>query len=312
MENVLIIGGSYFVGRVFVEELVKETGYSIHVLNRGNVPLNMEGVHEISCDRKDVDGLRQKIPNLDWLAIVDFCAYEPLDIKNLISVLPEDSFKQYIYISTTSIYKDTLQLPLLEDSPKLTGPQPELGPQMADYAFNKWLGELELLKQCRQRKFHYTFLRPAIIYGKYNYAPRESWFFDMIHQDKTIVLPDNELALFQFVSVWDVAKIIIACLGNENVFDKAFNLSADDLVSYRRFVEVLKETTGKRIAVRTDSIANIDQQRIPLPFPLDKHLIYSGALIQRTICFQYTPFKEGMRQTYEHYKLSSRPPSVRQ
>ncbi|MFA4910212.1 MAG: hypothetical protein WC649_04135 [Desulfobacteria bacterium] len=57
MKNILIIGGSYFVGRVFVEELVKEAGYSIYVVNRGNVPLNMEGVHEIVCDRNDVDGL---------------------------------------------------------------------------------------------------------------------------------------------------------------------------------------------------------------------------------------------------------------
>ncbi|MDO8724341.1 MAG: hypothetical protein Q7J31_19230, partial [Syntrophales bacterium] len=138
--------------------------------------------------------------------------------------------------------------------------------------------------------------------GKYNYAPRESWFFDMIHQDKTIILPDNELALFQFVSVWDLAKIIVACLENEKVFDKAFNLSAEDLVSYRRFVEVLKEITGKKFSVRTESIAIIDQQRIPLPFPLDKHLIYSGALIQQVLGFQYTPFKEGMRQTYEYYK----------
>ena len=269
MKNILIIGGSYFVGRVFVEELVKEGGYSIYVVNRGNVPLNMEGVHEVVCDRNDVDGLRHKLSPLDWHAVVDFCAYESRDIKNLLSVLPEGSSEQYIYISTTSIYKDTLQLPVKEDSPKLTGPQPELGPQMASYAFNKWLAELELMKQCSQLKCHYTSLRPAIIYGKYNYAPRESWFFDMIHQGKTIILPDNKLTLFRFVSVWDVAKIIIACLGNEKVFDRAFNLSAEDLVSYRWFVEVLKEITGKRITTRTESIETIDQQRIPLPFPLD-------------------------------------------
>jgi len=302
MKNILIIGGSYFVGRVFVEELIKEDGYSICVVNRGNVPLNMEGVDEIVCDRNDVDGLHQELPRLDWCSVVDFCAYGPRDIKNLFSVLPEGSFRQYIYISTTSIYKDTLQLPIREDAPKLTGPQPELGPQMAIYAFNKWLAELELMKQCSQLKCHYTCLRPAIIYGKYNYAPRESWFFDMIHQNKTIVLPDNELALFQFVSVWDVAKIIVACLGNEKVFNKVFNLAAEDLVSYRRFVEVLREITGKKITIRGESIETIDQQRIPLPFPLDKHLIYSGDLIQQILGFQYIPFNEGMKQTYEYYK----------
>ena len=43
MKNVLIIGGSYFVGRVFVEELLKEQGYSIYVLNRGRIPIRKEG-----------------------------------------------------------------------------------------------------------------------------------------------------------------------------------------------------------------------------------------------------------------------------
>lgn len=46
------------MGRVFVEELVKETGYCIYVVNRDNVPLNMEGMHEIVCDRNNADGLR--------------------------------------------------------------------------------------------------------------------------------------------------------------------------------------------------------------------------------------------------------------
>ena len=300
MKNILVIGGSYFVGRVFVEELAGESNYSIYVLNRGTRPLNMESVTEIVCDRNNKKQLKADIPHLEWEAVVDFCAYSPEDIEGLFSVLSQHDLKQYIYISTSSVYNDTLAIPVKEDAPKLTGPQRELG-SYSDYAFNKWRAEMKLMELSARMNISYTTLRPAIIYGKYNYAPRESYFFDLIYQNKTVVVPDNSLPLFSFVSVWDVARIIIACIGNEKVFDQAFNLAAPDLVSYNRFIEVLREATGKRIRVKTMSVRGIDEKRIPLPFPLDHHLIYSGALIQQILGTKYTPFVEGMKMAYEYY-----------
>ncbi len=300
MNNVLVIGGSYFVGRVFVEELSKESDYCIYVLNRGSRPLNMEGVTEIICDRNNTAQLKENIPFEKWDAVVDFCAYYPNDIEGMLSALSQHDVGQYIYISTSSVYKETLAIPVREDAPKLAETQPELGPY-SDYAFNKWRSEMRLMELCAGMNIHYTSLRPAIIYGKYNYAPRESYFFDLIHQNKTTVLPDNPLPLFTFVSVWDVARIIIACIGSEKVFDRAFNLAAPDLVSYRRLVEILGEIMEKKIRVRTMSVKAIDEKKIPLPFPLDNHLIYSGALIQQVLSIEYTPFVEGMRKTWQYY-----------
>jgi nucleoside-diphosphate-sugar epimerase len=304
MKNILIIGGSYFVGKVFVEELAKGSDYSIYVVNRGNRPLNIAGVKEIVSNRNNVEQLRSSLPRLEWDVIVDFCAYKPKDVTDVMAVLSERSFQQYILISTTSIYQDTLDLPVREDNPKLTGPQPELGPQASFYGFGKWQTEQELMKHCQARQAHYTCLRPSIIYGKYNYAPRERYFFDLIYQSKIVILPEIDLALFQFVSVWDVAHIIMACMGNEKAYDKAFNLAAEELISYRRFVDVIREVSGKRVAVRSASIEAINQQRIPLPFPMDKHLIYSGRLMQEALDVRYTPFREGMKQTYDYYALN--------
>ena len=95
MKNILVIGGSYFLGKVFVEELAKEKDYSIHVLNRGNRPLKMDGVNEIVCDRQNAALLKTRIPFLNFDAVVDFCAYTPDDIQIILSVIPENSIKQY-------------------------------------------------------------------------------------------------------------------------------------------------------------------------------------------------------------------------
>lgn len=303
MKKVLVIGGSYFVGRVFVEELSKNPDYAIYVMNRGNVPLEIEGVTEIKCDRHDVDAISESIPPITWNAVVDFCAYTPEDIDMMISALPSPAVGQYIFISTSSIYERTNDLPISEDAAKLTGPQP--GPH-GDYAYNKHLAEEELKSQCADSNIPWTIFRPTFIYGKYNYAPRERYFFDLVQEGETIIIPENELALFTFVSVGDVARAIIECMGNRKAYIKAFNLSGEELISYSRFVDVLRIITGEHIKVEYMSVHQIDAQGIPLPFPLDEHLIYSGTLIKKEIGFSYTPFIEGMRATYAWYKEKRR------
>ncbi len=301
MKNVLILGGSYFAGRVFVEELLKERAFNIFVFNRGHVPLKMAGVREIVGNRHYEAQIVDGVPALDWHAVVDFCGEADEDIVKILEYLPGRIF-HYIYISTTSIYQNTRILPVSEDAPKLSAPQPELG-DYADYAFNKWLCELRLQIDCPKRGIAYTCLRPAIIYGPYNYAPRETYFFDLIYHSKPVIIPRNDLPLFNFVYVVDLSKVIQKCLGNHAVFDQAFNVCSEQLISYQRLMEVFEEVCSKKISIEMLSVREIEKRQIPLPFPLDSHLIYSGTKLQRLLGFSYTPIENGMKSTYEYYKL---------
>jgi len=297
MKNVLVIGGSYFVGRVFVEELRNHADHSIYVMNRGNRPLGLEGVEEIVCDRHDTLTLEHTVPPLEWHALVDFCAYEPRDVDMLLYSLP-GSLQHYIFISTTSIYQDSIDIPMKEDAPPLTGRRP--GPH-GEYGYNKWLTELKLREICEQKGIAHTSLRPSFIYGKYNYAPRESYFFKLIDENKTIIVPALPQGLFTAASVWDIANVCIACLGNEKVFNNAYNVCSDELISYDRLIQVLETIISRKLYAERMSIDKIEAYQIPLPFPLDQHLVYSGALLQQTLNYEYMPFLEGMRKTYAHY-----------
>jgi nucleoside-diphosphate-sugar epimerase len=302
MKNILIIGGSYFVGRVFVEELLKRENYRIYVLNRGNIPIRREEVTEIVCDRHDTARAKQLLPELAWSAVVDFCAYTPDDISSTLAVIPAESIGHYIYVSTCSVYAQSNDLPIVEHAQKITGSQPELGP-FAEYGYNKWRAELQLESMAGKVNIPYTSIRPAFIYGKYNYAPRESYFFDLIIKGETIVIPETGLSLFSFVSVWDVAAILLGCLENERTYNRAFNASAGELVSYRRLMEILEEITETPLSIQEKSIGDIEEMQIPLPFPLDEHLIYSGTCIQSVLDFSYTPLLKGMHETYRYYRI---------
>lgn len=304
MKNILVIGGSYFLGRVFTETMVQESDCRIYVLNRGNRPLNMASVKEICCDRNDIQGLKSNIPKQSWHAVVDFCAYNPMDVMNLFSGLTRHTVRRYIMISSVSVYRPTKVLPIVESSPKLTRPQPELGPA-ADYGFLKCQAEQAAFQYCRKKDIPFTFLRPAIIYGKYNYAPRESYFFDLIRKGRPIILPEMDLPLFQFVSVWDVVRMIQLCIENQSTCDQTYNLAAEELVSYGRLNEVLKAVTDENFETLSMSIEEINRRRIPLPFPLDGHLIYAGTLIQKTLGCSYESLTSGMRKTYDWYRDNS-------
>lgn len=301
--NILVIGGSYFVGRVFIEKLLALNRYNIYALNRGTVPMRLDGVTQLHCDRHDGASLRKVVPDVPWQAVVDFCAYTPQDIETTMQALCGHQLAQYIYISTATVYEPSSRQPIDESGATLCASQPHLGPA-ADYGFQKRLAELAVIAQCDHRGIPHTIVRPTFIFGKYNYAPREGYFFEQILKYHTVVIPDREPpARFSFVSVWDVAFIVADCIGNPAAYGEIFNASGDEELSYPALVDCFKEVTGIDFTVKKLSIAEIETQRIPLPFPLDEDLLYSGRHSQQVLNYRYIPFKKAMQETYRLYRL---------
>lgn len=301
MRKILVLGGSYFAGRVFIEELMKQDDVEIHVFNRGQVKLGFKGVTEHCGDRNNAAQMRSAIPEENWDAVVDFCAYNPDHINIALANIP-GKIGQYLFISTTTVCENSVDLPIQEDAAKLTGPQPELC-DMATYGYDKWQAENTLRDACSGKGINYTILRPAIIYGFYNYAPRESYFFDLVRRNAPIVIPDNGLALFSFIWVVDMAKLILCCIGDEKAYNQEFNLSSTELISYPKIVSVLEEISEKKLEVVQKSVEAIDSEQIPLPFSLDEHIVYSGSKLQRLFDFDYTPFVKGMGAAFSYYNM---------
>lgn len=298
-KRVLVIGGSYFCGRVFVEEALKMPGAEIHVFNRGNLPLRMNGVTEHVGDRELASQVRAAIPAADWDAVVDFCAYTPVHVETLLDNL-RGTVRQYLLVSTTTVYRKAARLPVDENAPVLDGPQPELG-EYADYGYQKCLAEQTAQRACERLGIALTVLRPAIVYGYYNYAPRETYFFDRLRNREPIVVPEPDTSVFNFVWVVDVAHLIGQCIGEPRAFGETFNLASGEPVSYARIVEVLGEITGKAVETLRLSPAEIARRNLPLPFPLDEDLVYDGRKIDRLFDFAHTPFRNGLRETLKYY-----------
>ena len=212
------------------------------------------------------------------------------------------NLKQYIFLSSTSVYDHDSLLPMLETTGTIDTPQPELG-DYADYGFNKIQAEKLLEHACEQRSISWTILRPSIIYGRFNYAPREEYFFDLMEKDLPIIIPEKNLALFTFIFVEDLAKIIINCIENKLVFNQVFNTVSHEYVSYQTYLWTLEKIAQKKIKTIPMSVAEIARKKIPLPFPIDQHQIYSGNKLYKALRFEFTPLFDGLKKTYEFYQL---------
>ena len=106
--------------------------------------------------------------------------------------------------------------------------------------------------------------------------------------------PKDATGEFQMVYVEDAVKAIMATLGNEKAYNRAYNL-AGAIDTYDTFGDALEQVVAQPFEKVTLSVKEITQQKISLPFPLtlEESNRYDGKAALELIG-AYTPLAEGM------------------
>ncbi len=298
--NLLVIGGSYFYGRVFVMEAAGD--HQLTLLNRGTYSMKDFGVKEIKGDRHDKDVLAGCTEDYD--AVIDFCAYEAGDVKTVIENL-QGKIGQYILISTVDVYERGSGVAKTEEHPL----EHRIFPGEAGaYIAGKTALEEEIIQVCGSWKIPWTVFRPAILYGPYNYAPRESAYIQMMLLNKALPVFTDADGSFQFIYVKDAAQAILRALGNEKAYGQAYNLCQEEILTYETFFRMLKKAAGPETAENLQEIPiTVDSamaQQVPVPFPAkaEETELCSNEKSKRELRLKYTDFEEGMRSTYNAFR----------
>ncbi|MDR0839117.1 MAG: NAD-dependent epimerase/dehydratase family protein [Oscillospiraceae bacterium] len=296
-KRVLVIGGSMFVGRVFSILASRTDEFELHVVNRGRFPLNnLANVTEYKCDRHAATMLAHMVPDLKFDAVIDFCAYNQGEIEQMISAVGS-RIKQYIYFSTASVYDPKYRKVKEEGDPLM--PTSSEGAAVEEYLKGKLLLEGELEAAAAKTGIRYTILRPTFIYGPFNYAPRESWFVELIAKKHIVPVPVDATANFNFVYVKDVARALMKMVGDERAYDEIFNLAGPERVTYTRLISDFERYNGGSFDTREVTVEEVEREEIPLPFPLTEDDLTNGEKLAKTLDFTYTPFSEGMEDTFK-------------
>ncbi len=278
--NILIIGGSRFVGPYLVDLLVRKN-HTVTVFNRGSISsVYPPSVRFIKGDRTDGFPIKEHFD-----AVVDMCAYTGVETTKAIQEL---HFKYFLHFSSVAAYQKTDIFPISEEAP--VGDWPAFG----DY--NK--GKVECERTLEKSGIEYGIIRPVYIMGPKNFCDRENFIYSRIKSGTPLVLPGDGLGVTQFVFVDEVAKSMVTLV--EGSVEGPFNIAGDEPITVKGIVQMMGDVVGKEpiITYNPDAVgANYKEE----DFPFDNEtLIVTNDKIKK-LGIQFIPLIEGLKRDYESF-----------
>ncbi|MBP3617309.1 MAG: NAD-dependent epimerase/dehydratase family protein [Lachnospiraceae bacterium] len=288
--TVLVLGGSYFVGRKLVEYLAAQ-GYAVTVLNRGTKSLSVKGVQQICCDRNDGEGMKAALAEKKFDYVIDVSWQDVSWVENLCNALSFDTVKKLVFISSSAVYDvEHLQIPFAEADALAENKY------WTFYGKGKIDAENFYSEFLRNKKTELVILRPPYIYGEYNYAQRESLIFRQLMEGKPVVIPASNPKL-QFIDTEDLAAITDCLLQTDTGKVAVFNVGNRDAVTSREWVETCAKVAGKVPEIMEIDYAELGRTvRDFYPF-FDYDNVLEVSKINGIISRE-TDFEEGLKKSF--------------
>ena len=226
--RILVMGGTRFVG-VYLTRLLLGAGHEVTLVNRGNRPAP-EGVDVVRCDRKSPADLKAALAGKTFDAIYDNNGRELSDTQPLVELFGGTA-KHFIYVSSAGVYLKSEQMPHMEGDPVDPNSRHKGKHHTEDYLV--------------QQGVPFTSIRPVYIYGPQNYNPLEKWFFDRISHGRPLPIPGNGKAITQLGHCGDLARAMVAVLGNSAAIGQIYNVSGARYVTFDGLAQACAEAMGQ-------------------------------------------------------------------
>ncbi|MFQ5552365.1 MAG: NAD-dependent epimerase/dehydratase family protein [Thermoplasmata archaeon] len=307
----LVIGGTEFIGRHTVEELLRR-GHEVTIFHRGHSPNPFgDRVRERLGDRLRPRDIRDALAAEQFDAVIDLVyvwgpGTGPREVSAVLDAV-QVGLRRYVFLSSCGVYVLGGSVPATEDSPR--------GPSLGKYSADKIATEDYLLSAQEESRVDVSIVRPPHVYGPYNNVPRESWFWDRIVAGRPVVVPDEGKTLTHLAAVWDVAWALGECSENPAARGEVFNVAHSEPVSEADLVDLLGEAAGRsveKVFVPRSRIYDLggSVSSAPLYFAValdaevDLAVDISKAI--RTLGFRPTEPLDGLRKTFEWYMRADR------
>jgi len=289
-EKVLVLGGSYFVGKKIVEYLA-EQDYEVTVLNRGTKPVSIKNVTLLCCNRNDAKGMKEVLSGKAFDYVIDVSWQDVSWVKNLCDALDFASVKKLVFISSSAVYDvEHLSLPFKEDDTLAENKY------WTFYGKGKIDAEKYYSDALQDKSANLVIVRPPYIYGEYNYAQRESLIFRQLVENKPVVIPKSNPKL-QFIYTEDLAAIIDCLLKTDTGNEYICNVGNCKAVTSKEWVEACAMAAGKKADIMEIDYAELGKNvREFYPF-FDYDNVLDVSKINQIISKE-TEFEEGLKKSY--------------
>lgn len=341
--RILILGGTGFLGPACTESAIAR-GHSVTQFNSGRteerrravgrpsvVPSGVEQLYGNRDPNKTADDRRNegkadapKDPNSPkglsqlegkkWDAVIDTSGYFPRMVKASAQLLAPN-VRQYVFISTISVYKSEGVPNADESAPLATLDDPateEMGKDFANYGGGKALCEKAAEAAMPGRV---TNLRPGYMVGPRDTSGRFIYWPVRVSLGGTMAVPGSPADPIQLIDVRDVADWTIHCIENQIV--GIYNVTGPDKeLSMRGMVEGVRKGVGSEVSFtwidnRFLEAHSISQDKFPLYVPPTAD---SAGFHRRSIAralargLKFRPLSVTAKATLDWYQ--SLPPSI--
>ena len=280
MKRILVTGGTVFVSK-YVAKYFQSNNYEVYVLNRGSKQ-QIENINLICADRNN---LKDCLRDFSFDAIIDVCAYNQQDIKNILDAVGE--FKDYIFISTSAVYPETNIQPFSENQ--------SIGVNniWGKYGSDKIEAEEYLISKVPNAYI----LRPPYLYGPMQNLYREPFVFECALKSRKFYIPNDGKMKLQFFHVDDLCKVIEKIL-EKHPTNHIFNVGNSELIDINTFVELCYKVVGTPL--EKIYVTNHSNQRDYFSFHDYEYSL--DVTKQSELLMEEKDLFEGLKESYEWFK----------
>jgi 2'-hydroxyisoflavone reductase len=201
--RILILGGTGFIGPYQVQYAL-DRGHTVTLFNRGKTnPGLFPTVEKLIGDRtRDLSALEGR----QWDVVIDNSAIDPTWVERSAKLL-QKAAKQYVYVSTRSVYADTSRIPMTIDAPVFTYESAKVKPgDPLPYGLAKALGEKAALTNFPDRTL---IVRPGLIIGPGDLTDRFTYWPLRIERGGEVLAPGDGTDPVQIIDARDLCEWMI-------------------------------------------------------------------------------------------------------
>ncbi|GGL31104.1 epimerase [Halarchaeum grantii] len=307
MQSALVVGGTRFIGRHTVAELL-EHDYRVTVFNRGehaNPFSDHPDVHHYEGDRANDRELLAAKREVEPAVVIDCVAYQPRDVRKATEIFAD--VEAYVYVSSGASYA-------VDDVPKREGVTPLRecsADQAADdspetYGNRKAEGD-RMVFRAAERGAPAMAVRPTVVYGPHDYSERLDYWLHRVSEYDEVVVPGDGTNLWQRVYVEDVASAL-RVVAEEGTPGEAYNVGDRNALTLEDTVELAADCLDTDVDIvhasdRELSTAGLSLGSFPLYRPAP-HLLDTHKL--EALGWESTPVEEAMARTAADHRDAER------
>lgn len=243
--KLLVLGGTWFVGRAIVEAAI-DRKWDVTTFNRGQSGGGHRGAVTVNGDRNCAADIQRLSEHGPWDVVLDTSGYVPQNVLSVASGL-SSHVDQYVFMSTVSVYKGWPVESLSEESDLLFCPpnaDSSYGENIEDgptrYGYQKSGCERAVTSVFGEKRS--LLLRPGVLLGPREYVGRLPWWLARVAKGGPTLAPGFAGRPIQPVDVRDLAEFTANAI--EDRQHGAFNITADGSETFGDLLDACIAATG--------------------------------------------------------------------